>query len=183
MYLFREGGPARKGRGERQPRVQLLGSGTILREVIAGADLLAQDFGVAADMWSAPSFTELRRDGLAAERWNMLHPTEPPRRAYVDQLPGRPAGAGGRRHRLHQGVRRPDPAVRARHATRCSAPTASAAPTTAASCAGSSRSTGTSSPWPRCSALAQEGTVPAETVAKAIEKYGIDPEKPDPARS
>jgi pyruvate dehydrogenase E1 component len=68
------------------PRVQLLGSGTILREVIAAADLLAADFGVAADVWSVPSFTELRRDGLEVERWNMLHPTEPPRRAYVETL-------------------------------------------------------------------------------------------------
>jgi pyruvate dehydrogenase E1 component len=68
------------------PRVQLLGSGTILREVIAAADLLAADFGVAADVWSVPSFTELRRDGLEVERWNMLHPTEAPRRAHVETL-------------------------------------------------------------------------------------------------
>ena len=67
-----------------RPRAQLLGSGTILREVLAAADLLAADYGVAADVWSAPSFTELRREGLATERWNMLHPTEPPRRSYVE---------------------------------------------------------------------------------------------------
>ena len=54
--------------------MQLLGSGTILREVIAGADLLEKDFGVAADVWSVTSFNELRRDGLDVERWNMLHP-------------------------------------------------------------------------------------------------------------
>jgi pyruvate dehydrogenase E1 component len=64
--------------------VQLLGSGTILREVLAGADLLAEDFGIAADVWSAPSFTELRRDGLAVERWNLLHPGEQPRRSWVE---------------------------------------------------------------------------------------------------
>ncbi|WP_295542160.1 pyruvate dehydrogenase (acetyl-transferring), homodimeric type [uncultured Thiohalocapsa sp.] len=64
-------------------RVQLLGSGTILREVIAAADLLARDFDVAADVWSVTSFNELRRDGIDAERWNMLHPDEPPRRPYV----------------------------------------------------------------------------------------------------
>src|SRR5438445_10227368 len=74
------------------PLVQLLGSGTILREVIAAADLLAADFGVAADVWSVPSFTELRRDGLAAERWNMLHPTEPPRRSYVEACLAERAG-------------------------------------------------------------------------------------------
>ena len=73
--------------------MQLLGSGTILREVIAAADLLEQDFGVAADVWSAPSFTELGRDGIAVERWNMLHPAEEPRQSYVEQcLAGRPDG-------------------------------------------------------------------------------------------
>ena len=56
--------------------MQLLGSGTILREVIAAAELLAKDWGVAADVWSATSFTELRRDGLDAERWNLLHPAD-----------------------------------------------------------------------------------------------------------
>ena len=55
--------------------MQLLGSGTILREVIAGAELLETDFGVATDVWSVTSFTELRRDGLEVERWNRLHPT------------------------------------------------------------------------------------------------------------
>jgi pyruvate dehydrogenase E1 component len=65
------------------PRVQLLGSGTILREVLAGADLLAEDWGVAADVWSVTSFTELRREGMAIERWNMLHPTEEPRVPWV----------------------------------------------------------------------------------------------------
>jgi pyruvate dehydrogenase E1 component len=79
MYLFRE---AKDGQG---PRVQLLGSGTILREVIAAADLLAQDFGVAADIWSCPSFNELRREGLETERWNLLHPGGAPRKSYVEQ--------------------------------------------------------------------------------------------------
>jgi pyruvate dehydrogenase E1 component len=78
MYLLREGA----GKG---PRVQLLGSGAILREVEAGAELLAADFDVTADVWSAPSFTELRRDGLEVERWNMLHPTEEQRRSWVEQ--------------------------------------------------------------------------------------------------
>ena len=58
-------------------RVQLMGSGAILREVIAGADLLAKDFGIEADIWSVTSFTELRREALACERWNLLHPEEP----------------------------------------------------------------------------------------------------------
>ena len=84
MYLLRE---APEGDG---PRVQLLGSGSILREVEAAAELLAGDFSVAADVWSVTSFTELRRDGLGVERWNRLHPTEPQRRPYVEeQLSGR----------------------------------------------------------------------------------------------
>ena len=78
-----------KGDAKSTLRVQLLGSGTILREVIAGADLLAQDFGVASDIWSCPSFNELRRDGLDAERYNLLHPTETPRKSFVaKQLEG-----------------------------------------------------------------------------------------------
>ncbi len=72
------------------PRVQLLGSGTILNEVLAAAELLEFDYGVAADVWSATSFTELRRDGIEVERWNLLHPLQEPRRAYVtEQLEGR----------------------------------------------------------------------------------------------
>jgi len=73
------------------PHVQLLGSGTILREVIAAAELLDKDFGVSADIWSCPSFTELRRDGFDAERHNALHPeAKEPRKSYVAQcLEGR----------------------------------------------------------------------------------------------
>ena len=81
MYLLREA----SGDG---PRVQLLGSGTILNEVLAAADLLERDFGVSADVWSVTSFTELRRDGIEVERWNMLHPTAEPRRAYVSEQLG-----------------------------------------------------------------------------------------------
>jgi len=81
MYLLREGGRAK---GD-QPRVQLIGSGAILREVLAAADLLRDDWGVVADVWSATSFTLLHRDGESALRWNLLHPSEKPRRAYVAQ--------------------------------------------------------------------------------------------------
>ncbi|MFZ6771393.1 pyruvate dehydrogenase (acetyl-transferring), homodimeric type [Undibacterium sp. SXout7W] len=66
-------------------RVQLMGSGTILREVIAAAELLQNDWGIAADVWSAPSFTLLARDGQDAERWNMLHPTENARLPYITE--------------------------------------------------------------------------------------------------
>jgi pyruvate dehydrogenase E1 component len=81
MYLLREG----SGDG---PRVQLLGSGTILLEVLAAAALLEEDWGVTADVWSVTSFTELRRDGIEAERWNMLHPESERRRAYVSEQLG-----------------------------------------------------------------------------------------------
>jgi pyruvate dehydrogenase E1 component len=78
MYLFRSGA---KGTG---PRVQLLGSGTIFREVIAAADLLKTEWGVDADLWACPSFTELARDGMARERENMLHPTVEGRKSHVE---------------------------------------------------------------------------------------------------
>ena len=63
--------------------VQLMGSGVILREVIAAAELLEKDWGIAADVWSATSFTELRREGLDCERWNMLNPDKPQRVNYI----------------------------------------------------------------------------------------------------
>jgi pyruvate dehydrogenase E1 component len=74
--------------GEGSGAVRLLGSGTILREVLAGAELLQEDFGVSADVWSVTSFTELRRDGLQVERDNRLHPTRAPRAAYVQECLG-----------------------------------------------------------------------------------------------
>jgi pyruvate dehydrogenase E1 component len=87
MYLLRKGSV---GKRKKVPRVQLLGSGTILNEVLAAAELLESDFGVAADVWSVTSFTELRRDGMAVERRNMLHPLEEAHQAYVtEQLDGR----------------------------------------------------------------------------------------------
>jgi pyruvate dehydrogenase E1 component len=80
LYLLREGGDQTTER-----RVQLLGSGAILREVLAAAELLEGEHGVAADVWSVTSFTELRRDGLEVERWNRLHPTEAPRVSYAKE--------------------------------------------------------------------------------------------------
>jgi pyruvate dehydrogenase E1 component len=78
MYLLQPGGKGKQ-------RVQLLGSGSILRESLQAQRLLAQDWKIAADVWSCPSFTELARDGQAVERWNMLHPLETPRVAFVTQ--------------------------------------------------------------------------------------------------
>ncbi|MBV9003840.1 MAG: pyruvate dehydrogenase (acetyl-transferring), homodimeric type, partial [Solirubrobacterales bacterium] len=74
-----------KLRATDRPEVQLLGSGTILNEVLAAASLLEDDWGVAAEVWSMTSFTELRRNGIEVERWNMLHPASEPRRAYVSE--------------------------------------------------------------------------------------------------
>jgi pyruvate dehydrogenase E1 component len=80
MYLLQPAKSAAK-----TPVVNLLGSGTILRESMAAKDLLEKDWGVAANVWSCPSFNELARDGRDAERWNMLHPTEKPRVPFVAQ--------------------------------------------------------------------------------------------------
>jgi pyruvate dehydrogenase E1 component len=158
--------------------VQLLGSGTILREVIAAADLLAEH-GVVADVWSAPSFTELRRDGLAADRWNMLHPTEEPRRSYVETCLGerkgpvvaatdymktfadqiRPFVPGRYRVLGTDGYGRSDYRRKLRQFFEVDRHYVTVAALTA---------------------LADEGTVPRTTVAEAIAKYGIDPDKPNP---
>jgi pyruvate dehydrogenase E1 component len=78
MYLLQEG-------AKKTPRVNLLGSGTILRESIAAKELLESEWGVAANVWSCPSFNELARDGQDVERWNLLHPTERPRVSFVAQ--------------------------------------------------------------------------------------------------
>ena len=141
MYLLRES----KADG---PRVQLLGSGTILREVLAAAELLEADFGVAADVWSVTSFTELARDGIEAERWNRLHPTEDARRPTSRR--SSTAARGRRSRRPTTCARSPSRSGRTcRAPTPCSAPTASAAATTASSCGSSSRSTATTSRWRR----------------------------------
>ena len=172
-----------KGRGKARPRVQLLGSGTILREVIAGGRPAGRGLrGRRRHLERA----QLHRAAPRGAGRRALEPAPPDRAAadqLRDQLPGRPAGPGGRGDRLHQGLRRPDPPVRARARYKVlgtdgfgrSDYRAQAAPA-------SSRSTGTTSPLAALAALAEEGTVPAETVAEAIAKYGIDPEKPNPAR-
>jgi pyruvate dehydrogenase E1 component len=80
MYLFQEG-KAKKG----QKKVQLFGSGTILREVIAAAEMLEKDFNVVADIWSITSYNELAREARDCERWNMLHPEKPARISYVEK--------------------------------------------------------------------------------------------------
>lgn len=85
MYLLEEG-------AKKTPRVNLLGSGSILRESIAARQLLEDDWGVAANVWSCPSFNELARDGQDCERWNLLHPTEEARVPFVTRQLGAHAG-------------------------------------------------------------------------------------------
>jgi pyruvate dehydrogenase E1 component len=82
LYRLSEGSKT-KGKAKK-PRVQLMGSGTILREVIAAAELLEADWGVAADVWSATSFNELRREAQEVHRWNMLHPDKKQKTSYVE---------------------------------------------------------------------------------------------------
>jgi pyruvate dehydrogenase E1 component len=174
MYAFRESKETKK------PRVQLMGSGTIFREVIAAAELLELDWGVVSDIWSCTSFTELRRDGMAAERHNLLHPEDAPKLAYVTQmLKGRKGPAiaatdymrsfaeqirpfiGDRKFSVlgTDGFGRSDTRKQLRkffEVNRYYVVIAS------------------------LKALADEGQIPLKTVGEAIKKYGIDTEKPAP---
>jgi pyruvate dehydrogenase E1 component len=79
MYLFKEG----KNKGK--TKVQLLGSGTILREIIAASDILSKEYNIDADIWSVTSFNELRRDGMETERVNLLNPNKKPKKSYVQE--------------------------------------------------------------------------------------------------
>ena len=88
MYLSKQG-PALKAKA---PTVQLLGSGTILRESFAAQELLEKDWGVSASVWSCPSFNELTRDGQDADRWNLLHPDQTPRVPFVAEQLGATTG-------------------------------------------------------------------------------------------
>jgi len=174
MYLF----SAAEG-GRKTPRVQLLGSGAILREVIAAADLLKTDFGVAADVWSCPSFNELRRDGMATDRWNLLHPEAKPRSAYVTQSlegHGGPVVAATDYMRIFaeqirpwvprrytvlgtDGFGRSDTREKLRRFFEVNRHYVAVA---------------------ALRSLADEGAIPAATVSQAIAKYGIDPDRPAP---
>jgi pyruvate dehydrogenase E1 component len=153
-----------------------------LREVLAAAEMLEADWGVAADVWSATSFTELRRDGLAADRWSLLHPEAKPRVAYVTQmLEKRPAGPvvaasdymktfadqirpfipQGRAYRVlgTDGFGRSDSRAKLRYFFEVNRNFVTVA---------------------ALKALAEQGEVKPKTVTDAIKKYGIDPEKADP---
>jgi pyruvate dehydrogenase E1 component len=85
MYLCKQAPAIKAAKGKEAPSVQLMGSGTILRESIFAQELLEKDWGVAAAVWSCPSFNELTRDGLDCDRWNLLHPTEEARVPFIAQ--------------------------------------------------------------------------------------------------
>ena len=173
MYKLTDGG-ATKG-----PRVQLLGSGVILREVIAAAELLKNDWGVTSDIWSCPSFNELGRDGRAVTRWNMLHPTEKARVPWVTQQLGGTKGPViastdyvrefadqirelvPRRYKVlgTDGFGRSDSRKNLRRFFEINRFYVTVA---------------------ALKALADDGELPAAKVAEAIKKYEIDAEKPAP---
>src|SRR5438128_8429334 len=177
-YLLRDS----KSKGK--ARVQLMGSGTILREVEAAAELLEKDWGVAADVWSATSFTELRRNGMAVDRWNMLHPESKPRVPYITEcLEKRPPGPvvaasdyiktfGDQirpfipKDRVYRvlgtdGFGRSDSRAKLRHFFEVNRYFVTIA---------------------ALKALADQGQGKPKAVADAIKKYGIDPEKADPTK-
>ncbi len=177
MYLLREGAGAANA-----PRVQLLGSGTILREVLAAADLLAEDFGVAADVWSVTSFNELRRDGLARPSARTCCTRKAERkRPYVERAL---AGHGRGRSSPRPITSAPTPTAFGRSSTRryhvlgtdgfgrsdyrrnAALVLRGRSPLGRARRAAGARATKARSPAPRS--------------ARAIAKYGIDPNKPNP---
>jgi pyruvate dehydrogenase E1 component len=180
MYLLREG-PAGSGMGRSIARVQLLGSGTILREVIAAAEMLEKDWGVAGDVWSVTSFTELRRDGIDVERHNLLNPTATPRVSYVQQCLERTAGPvvastdymrlfadqirpyipRGRSYTVlgTDGFGRSDTREKLREFFEVDRRFVVIA---------------------ALKSLAEEGVLPMAKVAEAVTRYGIDPAKPNP---
>ena len=172
MYLLHSG-------GEGEVRAQLMGSGTILREVIAAAGLLEQDFGVPTDLWSVTSFNELRRNALEVERWNQLHPSEPARKCYIEQCladrPGPYIAATDYMKIVPDQIQRWIPGTFVSLGTD-----------------GYGRSDGRQALRQHfevderyiavtvLKALADDGRLEQKTVSEAIGRYDIDPDKPDP---
>ena len=172
MYLLQESGGGKL-------QVQLLGSGTILREVRAAAELLMTDFDIGADVWSVTSFNELRRDCLETDRWNMLHPEAPPEKSYVTgclERSAAPVIAATDYMKLY--------ADQIRHHV--------PAPYTVLGTDGYGRSDTRAKlrkffevdryyvVVAALKALSDQGKIPASKVTEAMLKYRIDPEKPNP---
>jgi len=172
MYLLHVG-------GQGKIRAQLMGSGTILREVIGAAKLLEQDFGIPSDIWSVTSFNELRRDALSVERWNQLHPESKPRKCFVEQCFAGREGPFIAATDYMKIV--PDQIQRWISGSFISLGTD-----------GFGRSDGRAAlrqhfevderyiAITALKALADDGVLDHQTVSQAIEKYGIDPDRKDP---
>jgi pyruvate dehydrogenase E1 component len=160
-------------------RVQLMGSGTILREVIAAAELLRKDHRIRVDVWSVTSFNELRREALEVERWNQLHPEEEPRKCYIEQAladrPGPYVAATDYMKIVPDQIQRWVPGTFVSLGTD-----------------GYGRSDARKAlrehfevdrhfiAVTALKALADDGAIDQKTVSQAIRKYGIDPDRPDP---
>jgi pyruvate dehydrogenase E1 component len=175
MYRFRSV-QARAG----SARVQLLGSGPILQEVLRAQAMLAERYGISSDVWSVTSYKQLRREAMAAARWNMLHPTQPPRVSYLQQvlegvegpfvaasdyvrlvaeqiapwLPDRPVVLGT------DGFGRSDSRTALRRFFEVDAESIAVA---------------------ALHALSARGAIDRKTIEQAIQELGVDPDKPDPS--
>ncbi|MFZ5503699.1 MAG: pyruvate dehydrogenase (acetyl-transferring), homodimeric type [Pseudomonadota bacterium] len=166
------------GKAKAKHKVQLLGSGTILREVIAAGELLEKDFGVAADVWSVTSFNELRREGVDCERWNTLHPESKPRTSYVEQCLDANAPVVAATDYIRSFPEQVRPFVKARYKT--------------LGTDGFGRSDTRKKlrhffevdryhvAVTALKALADEGKLDAKEVSRAIKLYKINPDKPNP---
>jgi pyruvate dehydrogenase E1 component len=182
MYLLSSAGKGGKAQKNRL-KVQLMGCGTILREVIAGAELLEKDFGVAADIWSVTSFNELRRDGLETARWNLLHPEETPKRSYLEQClrdhPGPVVAATDYMKVFADQIRAflPQPALYSVLGT-----DGFGRSDTRRALRGFFEVDRRYVAVAALKALADREVLPQKKVVEAITKYGIDPEKPNPAK-
>jgi len=160
-------------------RAQLLGSGAILREVIAAADLLRTDWDVAADVWSATSLTELRRDGVETQRWNLLHPEQPPRLSHVERCLGPRSGpvvAATDYVKLHADQIRPF----VPHRYVALGTDGFGRSDTREKLRGFFEVDRRFVAVAALKALADDGEIPARRVAEALSRYGIDPKKPNP---
>jgi pyruvate dehydrogenase E1 component len=182
MYLLSPTEKAGKAAKSRL-KVQLMGCGSILREVIAGAELLEKDFGVSADIWSVTSFNELRRDGIETARWNLLHPEAEPRRSYVEQClrnhPGPVIAATDYMKVFADQIRAflPQPAHYSVLGT-----DGFGRSDTRRALRGFFEVDRRYVAVAALKSLADQEALPQKKVVEAIRKYGVDPEKPNPAK-
>ena len=178
MYRLTQG-KATKGK----LKVQLMGCGTILREVMAAADLLEKDFGVSADIWSVTSFNELRRDGMETARWNLLHPEADPKRSFLEQCLRDHAGpviaATDYMKVFADQIRAylPQPALYSVLGT-----DGFGRSDTRRALRGFFEVDRRYVAVAALKALADQEALPQKKVVEAIRKYGVDPEKPNPAK-